>query len=94
MTEKLYDLNGGLREFTARVLSCAQREDTWAVELDRTAFFPMGGGQEGDRGTLNGVTVTDCREEDGKIFHICDRPLEVGAEVSGAIDWPRRFARM
>ena len=94
MTEKLYDLNGGLREFTARVLSCVPRDGAWAVELDRTAFFPLGGGQEGDRGTLDDANVTDCREENGNIFHVCDRSLEIGATVCGAIDWSLRFARM
>ncbi|MBR4579171.1 MAG: hypothetical protein IKO22_06155 [Oscillospiraceae bacterium] len=94
MTEKLYDLNGRARAFSARVLSCAEKDGKWAVELDRTAFFPMGGGQEGDQGILHGVRVTDTVEEDGRIYHLCVSPLPVGAQVQGTLDWELRFARM
>ncbi len=94
MTEKLFYADAHMRKFTARVLSCEERGKLYAVTLDRTAFFPEGGGQGGDVGTLGGVGVTDTREENGEIVHFCASLLTIGAEVTGEIDWETRFARM
>lgn len=94
MTEKLFYANAHMRKFTARVLSCEERGKLYAVTLDRTAFFPEGGGQGGDVGTLGGVRVADTREENGEIVHFCAAPLTAGAEATGEIDWETRFARM
>lgn len=94
MTEKLFYADAHMRKFTARVLSCEERGKLYAVTLDRTAFFPEGGGQGGDIGTLGGIQVTDTREENGEIVHFCASPLTLGAEVTGEIDWETRFARM
>lgn len=94
MTEKLFYADAHMRKFTARVLSCEERGKLYAVTLDRTAFFPEGGGQGGDIGTLGGVQVTDTREENGESVHFCASPLTLGAEVTGEIDWETRFARM
>lgn len=94
MTEKLFYADARMRKFTARVLSCEERGKLYAVTLDRTAFFPEGGGQGGDVGTLGGVRVADTREENGEIVHFCAAPLMAGAEVTGEIDWETRFARM
>ena len=94
MTERLYYSDSHLRRFTGRVLSCREEKGRWAVTLDRTAFFPEGGGQAGDRGTLSGASVPDTRERDGEILHFCDQPLPVGEIVEGELDWPLRFARM
>ena len=94
MTEKLFYADAHMRKFTARVLSCEERGKLYAVTLDHTAFFPEGGGQGGDIGTLGGVQVTDTREENGEIVHFCASPLTIGAEVTGEIDWETRFARM
>ena len=94
MTEKLYYSNSHWREFTARVLTCEERGGSYAVTLDRTVFFPEGGGQGGDTGTLGGVRVTDTREERDGIVHFCAAPLVPGEEVRGEIDWATRFARM
>lgn len=94
MTEKLFYADAHMRKFTARVLSCEERGKLYAVTLDRTAFFPEGGGQGGDTGTLGGIQVTDTREENGEIVHFCASPLTLGAEVTGEIDWETRFARM
>ena len=93
-TEKLYYRNSHMTEFTAQVLSCEQGKHGWDVVLDRTAFYPEGGGQPGDRGVLGGVTVTDTHEAGGSIVHYCDAPLEVGAAVTGQIDWDWRFSLM
>lgn len=94
MTEKLYDLNSHLRQFSAVVQSCTPRQDGFDVILNRTAFYPEGGGQPGDRGCLGGVTVTDTHEKDGEILHRCTQALEPGTEVTGEIDWNHRFDLM
>ena len=94
MTEKLYYIDSHLREFTATVISCTEEKGRWLAALDRTAFFPEGGGQGGDIGTLGDANVTDTHERSGVILHYCDRPLPVGETVSGRIDWTVRFARM
>ena len=97
-TKKLYYEDAFLREFTARVLSCAEDRGGYAVVLDATAFYPEGGGQGADHGTLEAggstVKVLDAHEKDGLITHLCDAPLPAGAEVRGAIDWARRFDHM
>jgi len=94
MTEKLYYNDPFLKEFTATVLSCEQDKGGWKVTLDRTAFYPEGGGQPTDFGTLGGAAVTDVREKEGIILHTCDKALAVGDTVTGVIDWARRFDHM
>ncbi len=91
MTEKLYYADSFLTEFTARALSCEKSKNGWEVQLDRTAFYPEGGGQPSDHGTLGGAAVSDVRERDGVIYHTCDRALEVGSQTAGTIDFQRRF---
>ena len=94
MTEKLYERDSHLREFTARVLDCREYGDSCAVVLDRSAFFPEGGGQGGDRGVLNEARVLDTITREGETLHITDIPLSVGATVTGTLDWDLRFRRM
>lgn len=77
-----------------RVASCAPGKHGFDVVLDRTCFYPEGGGQAGDTGLLGGVRVTDTHERDGEVVHYCESPLEIGAEVAGEIDWDARFERM
>jgi len=94
MTEKLYYSDPFLKEFSAAVLSCREEAGRWAVTLDRTAFYPEGGGQPADHGTLNDAQVLDTREKDGIIIHTCSKPLCEGEQVIGTIDWERRFDHM
>ena len=94
MTEKLYYQDSHLAVFTARVLSCLQKGRGWAVTLDRTAFFPEGGGQAADTGCLGGVRVLDVREKNGEILHHTDGPLSVGEQVEGVLDMEQRLRRM
>ena len=93
-TRKLYYEDSHLAEFTARVLSCEETEKGYEVIPEATAFYPEGGGQACDLGTLGGANVLDVRERGEEIIHLCDRALEVGALVQGTIDWDRRFDLM
>ncbi len=93
-TKELYYDNPFLRRFAAVVTSCEETKGGWAVTLDQTAFYPEGGGQPYDTGTLGGAQVREVREKDGVIVHLCDAPLAAGAAVEGAIDWARRFDHM
>ena len=78
-TEKLYYSDAYLREFEATVLSCEPAKKDWIVTLDRTAFYPEGGGQPADHGTLGSVDVTDVHEKDGVVLHTCSASLDVGS---------------
>ena len=91
LTERLYYQDCYLREFRARVIETA--DDGRRVYLDRTAFYPTSGGQPFDLGTLAGVAVRDVIDEEDRIAHLLDAPLE-SVEVQGAIDWDRRYDHM
>ena len=93
-TVKLYYENAYTQDFTAVVASCETVKNGFSVTLDRTAFYPEGGGQPADHGTLGNARVLDVHEQDGIVTHLCDRALPVGAEVGGHIDWARRFDHM
>ncbi|PYS50445.1 MAG: hypothetical protein DMF68_07155 [Acidobacteria bacterium] len=93
-TERLYYTDSHLTEFEARVTSITERVSGWsAVTLDRTAFYPTGGGQPSDTGVLNGVRVVECidMEDEGVIHVLQGRNLKVGDAVKGEVDWPRRM---
>lgn len=94
MTEKLFYRDSHMKEFDACVLSCVQNGSRFETELDRTAFFPEGGGQYADTGVLGGVKVLDVQERGEKILHITEEPLEPGTQVKGRIDWEERFMKM
>lgn len=93
-TEKLYYADPYLKEMDATVLSCEERKNGYAVVLDRTVFYPTGGGQPYDTGVLGDAKILDVSDVDGEVVHLCDRPLEVGSAVHGIIDWDRRFMLM
>ena len=93
-TEKLYYADPFLTDFTATVLDCQPGKNGYLVTLDRTAFYPEGGGQPADHGVLDGAAVTDVHEKNGVILHNVDRAVEIGKTVTGAIDWERRFDHM
>lgn len=93
-TERLYYQDSHLIEFEARVIANSERVSGWtAVTLDRTAFYPTGGGQPSDTGTLNGLRVVECIDdaEEGVLHVIQGRAPEVGIVVKGRIDWLRRL---
>ena len=93
-TKKLYYVNSHLSRFSATVLSCEETGKGYEVILDQTAFYPEGGGQAADTGTLEGVPVLDTRERGEAIVHLCSSPLTVGRTVEGIIDYDLRFDRM
>lgn len=94
MTDKLYEKDAYLRTFEAEVTGCAEGKGGWLVTLDRTAFYPEGGGQPADTGILDGARVLDTHEHGEEIVHTIDAPLAVGERVQGEIDWDARFSRM
>src|ERR1044071_107168 len=93
-TERLYYNDSHLIEFEAREIHKTERGTGWtAVTLDRTAFYPTGGGQPSDTGSLDGELVRECidDEENGILHVVQGRAPEVGALVKGRVDWPRRL---
>ena len=94
MTEKLFYQDSHRSTFTAIVQEVRPSGNGYEIILDRTAFFPEGGGQSSDTGSLGGVSVSDVQEIDGKIIHYTDGPLVEGTEVEGCIDWTERFSKM
>src|SRR5262245_6993263 len=90
-TELLYLDDAYLRSFTATV----EEVDGDRVRLDRTAFYPTGGGQPHDTGVLGGVTVTEVVKQGPDVWHTVEgEPPAVGTDVEGTIDWDRRHALM
>ena len=94
MTERLYYADSKMKRFTATVTSCEAVKDGYAVTLDRTAFFPEGGGQAGDSGLIGQARVSDTQEKNGEVMHYVNQLLTVGAVYDCAIDWEIRFRRM
>jgi alanyl-tRNA synthetase len=96
-TERLYYNDTHLIEFDARVVDVTERVSGWsAIVLDRTAFYPTGGGQPSDTGTLNGARVVECIDDgvNGVLHVVQGAAPAVGTEVHGRIDWARRLDHM
>lgn len=93
-TERLYYNDSHLIEFDARVVDVTERVSGWtAVVLDRTAFYPTGGGQPSDTGVLNGSRVVECIDDgDNGVLHVMQGATPArGEAVKGRIDWARRL---
>ena len=93
-TIRIYETDSHARQLQARVLSCEEGENGWLVELDRTIFYPTGGGQPCDMGTLGGADVTETLLRGETVLHRCTAALPAGADVTGEIDWARRLDLM
>ncbi len=92
MTRKLYYEDSHMYQFDANVVRCERTEGGFAVVLDATAFYPEGGGQACDLGTLNGIPVLDVQEQGEEVVHLCANAID-GA-VKGIVDQSRRFDLM
>ena len=95
MTEELFLGDSYLRQFEARVVKHSGRE----VILDRTTFYPGGGGQPPDKGTLGigpvRASVVDARREGGEVLHVLDNPIpDTVRDLKGELDWERRYGHM
>lgn len=93
MTEKLYLQNNYLKTFTAKVLKTGTKDGLYYVILDKTAFYPEGGGQPWDLGTIDGCNVIKVLEEDGEVYHYLERAIDA-TTIEGVVDWGRRFDHM
>lgn len=94
MTEKLYYADSHMVTFSASVVACEKVGEYYEAVLDRTAFFPEGGGQYADTGKIDGIDVIDVQERDHIIYHKMTGALEAGKSVCGEIDWKERFSKM
>ena len=94
MTVKLYENNSLLKSCQAVVTACTESKGKYLIELDQTVFFPEGGGQLSDKGTISDAKVAHVAEKDGHILHECDKPLAVGSMVEAKLDWMVRLDRM
>jgi Ser-tRNA(Ala) deacylase AlaX len=94
-TDMLYMKDCYLKEFKAKVLQKGEDGGRPFVVLDRTAFYPLGGGQPSDKGSLNGIPIIIVRKDAGVVKHFLEKPVESDA-VEGTIDWNSRhvFMRM
>ncbi|MHA6532050.1 alanyl-tRNA editing protein [Paenibacillus sp. BAC0078] len=93
MTKKLYYESAYLQEWETEINSVVEREDGVYLMLEETAFYPHGGGQPCDTGTIGGVSVLDVILEDDEVLHKVES-LPDGNRVSCRIDWDRRFDHM
>ncbi len=94
MSKRLYLNDSYCKEFSAIVLSCEKCDNLYEIILDKTAFFPEGGGQGADKGTISGVCVTDVQEKVGVIIHTVKEEIPAGSKVDCVLDWDLRFSRM
>ncbi len=93
MTQKLYYENQYIKDFTANVISCTEGKKGFEVVLDKTAFFPEGGGQPGDTGFIGSAQVVDTIESGDDVVHICSEAVALG-EAECRLDYEKRFANM
>lgn len=94
MTEKLYYIDSHLRSFDAVVTGCTEGKHGYEITLDRTAFFPEGGGQCGDSGTIGDAVISDTHEVHGEVVHYSSSPIPIGTGVHCELDWAKRFQNM
>lgn len=95
MTHKLYEESAYTREWTSRIVERLERERGLYVRLEKTAFYPEGGGQPSDTGSIGAARVLDTIAEHGEVLHLVDAfPGEEGEALTCRLDWDRRFDHM
>lgn len=98
MTEQLYYQDSYIKDFEAVVLFCIPNGNHFEAVLDRTAFFPEGGGQCADTGVLHienrKIKVFDVQERNGEIIHFIDEEILPGQTVIGEVEFQERFSKM
>ena len=93
-TIKLYENDSYIKNFSATVVSCEEKDGAYSVVLTQTAFFPEGGGQDADKGKINDADVLDVQIKNDVIYHKVNKPFNVNEEVTCTLDWETRFSRM
>lgn len=93
-TIKLYENDSYIKEFTATVLSCEEKDGAYFVVLNETAFFPEGGGQDADKGKIGDADVLDVQIKNDVIYHKVNKSFNENEEVTCVLDWETRFSRM
>lgn len=93
-TIRLYENDSYIKEFSATVVSCEEKEGAYFVVLDQTAFFPEGGGQDADKGKINDADVLDVQIKNDIIFHKVNKSFNENEKVNCVLDWETRFSRM
>ena len=93
-TIKLYENDSYVKEFSASVLSCEEKDGAYFVVLNQTAFFPEGGGQDADKGKIGEADVLDVQIKNDVIYHKVNKSFNENEEVTCKLDWETRFSRM
>lgn len=93
-TVKLFENDSYIKEFTATVISCEEKDGVYFTVLDKTAFFPEGGGQPADKGKINDADVLDVQIKNEIIYHKVNKPFNENEKVNCVLDWDTRFSRM
>lgn len=94
VSERLYYVDQYIKEFNCNVVEMTKKDDKYEVVLDKTAFFPGGGGQSCDLGTVDNTNVIDVYEKDDKIIHVLDKEPTNLSNIKGKIDYNRRLDGM
>ena len=93
-TIKLYENDSYIKGFSATVLSCEEKDGAYFVVLDKTAFFPEGGGQDADKGKIGDSIVLDVQIKNEIIYHKVAKSFDENETVACSIEWETRFSRM
>ncbi len=93
-TIKLFENDSYIKDFMATVISCEEKDGAYLVVLDKTAFFPEGGGQDADNGKIGDADILDVQIKNEIIYHKVNKTIAVNQEVNCVLDWDTRFSRM
>lgn len=91
---ELFYRNPYQKEFDTKVRTCEKCKQGYLITLEDTLFYPEGGGQPCDKGTINGITVMDVQRKDDVVYHTVKEEIPIDTHVHGIIDWKRRFDHM